>query len=552
MSQKTKMTIVIGSLGEDVHVAGTWGFANIAKKEGYNVVLLGPAVSVKEFIGAIIETDANIIGISYRLSPESAKFHLLNLKNGLQEAGLLNRRYFFGGTPPAAMVARSIGIFERVFDGTEQIEEVLSVLRGYKKKNDNEIPPQKLIERINWKSPYPILRHHFGLPYLEDTINGIKEIAESRVLDVISLAIDQDAQEHFFYPEKQKKGRAGAGGTPIRSEDDLSACYKASRCGNYPMMRCYAGTNDLIRFAEVLNRTIHNTWAAIPLFWFNQMDGRGPMDLDESIKIHQEAMRWHGQRNIPVEVNEPHHWEMRSAPDTVSIAAAFLSAWNAKKMGVKYYISIHMFNHPPGENFQGDLAKQMAKLQLIEPLQDETFSILRQTRTGLLSYPTDLDEAKGQLASSLMLQMALNPQIIHVVAFCEADHAAGPEDIIQSCKITRRVIKNCLDGIPDMTKDPVVIEKSKRIAEESTIILQAIKKIAKPNVEDPWSDAATLTQAVALGIMDAPQLLNEKYARGEVSTEIIDGVCQAIDPKTGKIFNEKDRISRIFEKIKAQ
>jgi hypothetical protein len=204
-------------------------------------------------------------------------------------------------------------------------------------------------------------------------------------------------------------------------------------------------------------------------------------------------------------------------------------------MGVKHYISIHMFNHPPGESFQGDLAKQMAKLQLIEHLQDETFTIIRQTRTGLLSYPTDLDEAKGQLASSLMLQMALNPQIIHVVAFCEADHAAEPLDVIQSCKITRRVIKNCLDGIPDMTQDPVVIEKSKRLAEESNIILQAIKKIAKPNIKDPWSDAATLTQAVALGIMDAPQLLNERYARGEVATEIIDGVCRAIDPKTGNI-----------------
>jgi hypothetical protein len=450
------------------------------------------------------------------------------------------------------VVARSIGIFEKVFDGTEQIEEVLSILRGHKKKGSNEIPPQKIIERISWKSPYPILRHHFGLPSLEDTINGIKEIAESRVLDVISLAIDQDAQEHFFYPEKQKIGRAGAGGTPVRSEDDLRACYEATRCGNHPMMRCYAGTNDLIRFAEVLHRTIHNTWAAIPLFWFNQMDGRGPLDLNESIKIHQDTMRWHGQRNIPVEVNEPHHWEMRSAPDTVSIAAAFLSAWNAKKMGVKHYISIHMFNHPPGESFQGDLAKQMAKLQLIEQLQDETFTILRQTRTGLLSYPTDLDEAKGQLASSLMLQMALNPQIIHVVAFCEADHAAEPLDVIQSCKITRRVIKNCLDGTPDMTQDPVVIEKSKRLAEESNIILQAIKKLAKPNIKDPWSDAATLTQAVALGIMDAPQLLNERYARGEVTTEIIDGVCCAIDSKTGNIFSEKERISRIFEKIKSQ
>jgi hypothetical protein len=52
--------------------------------------------------------------------------------------------------------------------------------------------------------------------------------------------------------------------------------------------------------------------------------------------------------------------------------------------------------------------------------------------------------------------------------------------------------------------------------------------------------------------MDAPQLLNERYARGEVATEIIDGVCRAIDPITGNIINEKERISRIFEKIKLQ
>lgn len=549
--KKTK-TLLVGALGEDVHVAGIWSLGNLAEREGYRVVFLGPAISVKEFVGAITETNADVVGVSYRLSPESANFHLSNLRNGLEEAGLLGRRYIFGGTPPAAKVAKSLDLFDSVFDGTEPVEEVLSALRGRVEEAGPQRYPQTLIERIEWKAPFPILRHHFGLPLLEETIKGIEKIAEARVLDILSLAIDQDAQENFFFPNKRQAGRAGAGGVPVRSEDNLRACYEATRRGNYPMMRCYGGTSELVRFAEVLHRTIKNAWAAIPLFWFNDMDGRGPMTLKESIEVHQQSMRWHGEHGIPVELNEPHHWEMRSAPDSVSIVSAFLSAWNAKAMGVGHYISIHMFNHPPGENFRGDLAKQLAKLRLIEPLQDGNFTILRQTRTGLLSYPADLFEAKGQLASSVMLQMALKPQIIHVVGFCEADHAAYPEDVIESCKITRHVVKNCIDGTPDMTKDPFVLKRATELVREAKTILAAIKRIAKPGVKDPWGDPDTLTQSVTIGIMDAPQLQNNKYARGEVVTRIVDGTCHAVDPHTGRVLSEKERLAEVFRNLSLQ
>jgi methylmalonyl-CoA mutase cobalamin-binding subunit len=549
MPEKKRKTLVIGALGEDVHVAGISSFSSAAEREGYRVVHLGPAASVTEFVGAIIETNADLVGVSYRLSPETARHHLANLKNGLEEAGLLNRRFVFGGTPPAADVARSVGIFERVFDGTEPVEEVLSFLRGRTEGREAERYPQKLLERIAWKSPYPVLRHHFGLPALEATVKGIEKIADARVLDIISLGIDQEAQENFFFPDKQQPGRAGAGGVPVRSEGDLRACYDASRRGNFPMLRCYAGTNELIRFAEVLRRTIKNAWTAIPLFWFNDMDGRGPMTLEESIEVHQQAIKWHAERDVPVELNEPHHWEMRSAPDSVSIASAFLSAWNAKKMGVRDYISTHMFNHPPGENFRMDLAKQVAKLQMIEPLQGEGFKVIRQTRTGLLSYPADSHEAKGQLASSVMLQMALKPEIVHVVAFCEADHAAYPEDIIESCKIARQVIKNCIEGMPDMTCDPSVRRRAGELVEEAKVVLHAIKKIGRPGVRDPWTDPETLTKAVTSGIMDAPQLRNNKYARGEVFTEIVDGTSYAVDPKSRRIIREEERIRGIFEKM---
>ena len=75
--------------------------------------------------------------------------------------------------------------------------------------------------------------------------------------------------------------------------------------------------------------TINNAWGAIPLFWFNQMDGRGPYDLEESINLHQQVMRWYGERQVPVELNEPHHWGMRDAPDVIFVTSAYLSAYNA-------------------------------------------------------------------------------------------------------------------------------------------------------------------------------------------------------------------------------
>jgi hypothetical protein len=71
--------------------------------------------------------------------------------------------------------------------------------------------------------------------------------------------------------------------------------------------------------------TIDVAWAAVPLFWFNAVDGRGPHDLETSIRMHQELMAWYGARCIPVELNEPHHWRMRDAPKMV-VVSAYLSA----------------------------------------------------------------------------------------------------------------------------------------------------------------------------------------------------------------------------------
>ncbi len=171
-------------------------------------------------------------------------------------------RFAFGGTPPVAERASRLGFFEQVFDGSETPEDVLAYLKGQPGGGASPTDyPQLTVERIHWKSPYPLLRHHFGLPTLEATLQGIEKIAEAKALDVISLGIDQDAQENFFHPERQDPRRKGAGGVPVRSAEDYRALYAASRRGNYPLLRTYSGTDDFIRLAEMYVETIHIAWA---------------------------------------------------------------------------------------------------------------------------------------------------------------------------------------------------------------------------------------------------------------------------------------------------
>lgn len=548
---KSKKIMVAGAIGEDVHIAGMINFLRLAEKEGYDTVFLGPAVTIKTMVGAIIETDADLIGVSYRLMPKSGKFHLTQLKLALEEAGLLekDKKYIFGGTPQIAQVAKEIKIFDKIFDGSETIEETIMYLKGKMDKKVSKTYPDDLLERILWKKPFPVIRHHLGLPSLKDTIKAIEEVSKSKVLDIISLAIDQDAQENFFHPERQEPGRKGAGGVPARTKEDFRKIYSSSRCGNFPLMRCYQGTDDLIEIARMLVETIKNCYAAIPLFWFSKLDGRGPLELEEAIKEHQTLMSWHGKRGIPVEVNEPHHFELRESSDVIAVADTYLSAYNAKKMGVSHYICTYMFDLPYGESYRMDLAKQLAKQDIIKSLRDDKFSILTQTRTGLLRYPADLHAAKGRLATSIMMQMVLRPEIIHAVSYVEADHAATADDIIESCKIINYVVRHCLEGMPDMTADPQIQKRRIELINEAKILLDAIKKIAPKNAEDPLSDPVTLGRAIRLGILDAPHLKGSNIAKGAMKTKIIDGACHAVDPKTEEPISEQKRIEGILDSL---
>ena len=118
------------------------------------------------------------------------------------------------------------------------------------------------------------------------------------------------------------------------------------------------------------------------------------------------------------------------------------------------------------------------------------------------------------------------------------------DDVIEASKIARRAIENAVSGAPDMTADPLIQARKEELVAEAQVTLEAIRGLAGPNVEDPWADAATLAKAVASGILDAPQLKNNHFAKGTIRTDILNGGCVAVDDDNRPI-SEKSRCAKL-------
>ena len=541
-----KKKIMGATLGNCVHVAGVMNYFNLAENENFETEFVGIGLSSEELKDIIIEKNPDIVAVSYRLTPEPLHKILEDLKKNIEENNeLKNLQWEFGGTEPTALIANEYNIFDKIFYSTEDIDEVIGYLKG-REDSIEENYPKNLVDRVNSKYPYQLLRHHLGLTSIAETVDAIETISEAKVLDVISVAPDQNAQEFFFDQENMDESLSGAGGVPVRKPEDFRTLYQAAQRGNQPLLRSYSGTKNLIPFAGVLKENLDNAWCAVPLFWYSELDKRGPRTLDVAIRENQELMKWHGERNIPVEINDAHHWSLRDSHDAIGVAVAYIVAHNAKKMGVKNYISQFMFNVPAHISAEKDLGKMLAKIELMDSLIDDDFTIFRQARAGLASFPSDLEQAKGQLAASAYLAMAIKPHIYHVVGFCEAHHAATAEDVIESAKIVRGIIKNEFLGSIDLTRDVNVQKRKSELVEEAKIIIEAIEEIGK-NSEDPLSDPEVLVEAVRIGILDAPQLKGNRIAKGELTTRMVSGGLYAYDTKEGRIIPERERIDNILK-----
>ncbi|HNT54496.1 MAG TPA: methionine synthase, partial [Anaerolineaceae bacterium] len=169
----------------------------------------------------------------------------------------------------------------------------------------------------------------------------------------------------------------------------------------------------------------------------------------------------------------------------------------------------------------------------------------REVRTGLLSYPLDPAAARAHLAASIYVQMALKPQIVHIVGHTEADHAATAEDVIEAAHMAQRVIENALKGAPDLTADPVVQHRKQQLMTEAQVTLEAIRRLG-PDSPDPLTDQVVLESAVTAGILDAPQLKNNPFGKGTLKTRIVGGACLALGPDDQPI-SESHRLSQFLQ-----
>ncbi len=534
------------SIGNCVHIAGVSHFLNIAEEEGFETIFLGPAISIDKLFLNIEKYKPDIIGISYRLTPINV-VKLLDELMIYKEKLNYNPIWIFGGTKPVADIAKKYNIFSFISDGYDDVNDTIRFLRN-DLSNKKVITYEKtIIERINGNYPYPVLRHHFGLPSLEETIKGIEKISESKVLDIISLGPDQNAQQYFFNQNKMKKEFDGAGGVPIRKISDLKKLKEASLRGNFPLMRCYSGTEDVFKYAKMLKKYIDNAWAAVPLFWYNELDGRGTRTLEQSLKEAQELIRWHALNDIPVEINEPHHWGLRDAHDVIPVVACYISAYNAKKLGVKDYIAQYMFNNPTGTSFSSDFARILAMQEIIKPLEDNNFKIYRETRAGLPLFNADPYVAKGQLAASTFMQMELKPHIIHVVGYPEANHAARANEVIESCKIVKGVIRHTVSDHFSIDKDEYISKRKKKLLSEAKYLIDFICNEYK-NYRDPLTNPIVLSDCVKKGYLDAVHILKNNKFKGNLKTKFINGECLAYNPNNNKIINEEERL-KILKKV---
>ena len=239
---------------------------------------------------------------------------------------------------------------------------------------------------------------------------------------------------------------------------------------------------------------------------------------------------------------------MRNAPDAITVADMYLSGIIAKNLGVKHFIAQYMFNTPPSSSFDMDLAKILAKNELLQTLVDDSFSVIKQVRTGIASFPLNLNKAKGQLAAATLIQLAIKPDIIHVVSYSEASHAARPEDIIESCNIVDQVIKMVYSSGLNIIDDKIKKRKEELI-KQARWIVNLIPGLARTpfEQENPFVNFKVLNRLIKYGIFDAPHLKNNEFALGRIKTKIIEGACYSWDEKRQEKVDELSRIKKIIE-----
>ena len=88
-------TVVLGTIGPDAHIIGSWILQHALTDAGFHPVFLGALTSQEEFIDAAIETKASALWVSSLCG--TGIIDCEGLREKCDEAGLQNVKLYAGG-----------------------------------------------------------------------------------------------------------------------------------------------------------------------------------------------------------------------------------------------------------------------------------------------------------------------------------------------------------------------------------------------------------------------------------------------------------------------
>jgi hypothetical protein len=260
-------------------------------------------------------------------------------------------------------------------------------------------------------------------------------------------------------------------------------------------------------------------------------------------------------------MNDPNQWSSRFVHDTLFVVSYALIASIMFDADVMDIVVQCQFNKPATTGDYADLGKFIAAKRIIEAVRPKgnKSNVYYETRSGIEHFSTDLNKAKYQLARSVLLQMLINPSILHLVSYCEADHVATADDVIESSKILRCAVHLFNENESDIRKSvkwDVVMARADFLYNEAMIVLHELasldngglvvdshelyKYLAKPSV---------LKKAVQFQYMTAPGIVG-KYANPDILTKVSEyGFLDCYDNwEDEKPLSESKRINKLKRK----
>ena len=358
--------------GLDAHTLGITSLAQLLEECSFRVFKADTAVTealdrISEsryfqiFRDWLVQNHLSHLGFSYRLDPRQAVDLFSRMVHHLKEGHLYSadmkspiKKIYFAGLPEACdIVTKTFQGQFPVFRGDETSVETLerlgipekliprsirensiyddlrltfgkTLIREEKQFTIRPLPSgaysdfgthrDHLIKRLSSacrRGCLPLMRVHAG-PYLSDRERALalfsdwlKKLAKARFLDIVSVGSSQLSQSMFG---EDWGDRPNGGGVPFNSEFELQAIREDAA----PMLvRAYSATKNIPDMAKILERNLNMAWHALSLWWFNQIDGRGPLSLRQSLFEHMETLKYISSVGKPFEPNLPHHFAFR-------------------------------------------------------------------------------------------------------------------------------------------------------------------------------------------------------------------------------------------------